>query len=211
MARRLMQEIEQAVDAREIQWGSEHGDAPDAWRMGIRGVKRCRANRVLRDTFVYDDKGPLQAYRNSSFGSGGNVSSARNWRTRWLSELRASCMFKGVHFTGTLASAFDASRIGRPAKDYNLHLMWDCDANELVVAPPKDRQGAPVIQDPVLPNRTLAFEMESGGGLDTTQAAERISTRFSSNGGTRRGSVCPLRAAFSANSQRSRFDCAACS
>ena len=132
----------ESIDGRAEAWSEKNfADHPEAWEQGFSGKKRRRVDKALAQEMVDDgDRTAAEAARQTKLIKAG-TGTARGWLTRWLSDMRASSLLRTKNFCSTLSSSFDAARLGRPAVDYNMHIMWDHADKVLDVAPPKECDG----------------------------------------------------------------------
>jgi hypothetical protein len=138
VARRVSTGLADDIESHRNSWGkSDLTKESDAWLHGFSGVKRRRANPHLKQQCVLDGDRTAPEIARSSGLQKSNAGTAKGWVTNWLSGMRGTCLVSSDQFSGTLSSCFDAARLGRPAKDYNVHLLWDHSRRELQCPPPK--------------------------------------------------------------------------
>ena len=92
---------------------------------------------------------PRSASEQCALGPGGlgkvvyklDNTTCQSLKLQFLSEKRASCLQRvgEEELTATIASCFDAARVGKPAQDLLMHLIWDMRLSCVMVAAPKDR------------------------------------------------------------------------
>ena len=63
--------------------------------------------------------------------------SARDWEEEFLCQHRCATLLSCTGFNWTVSSCLDAARVGRPAREILLHLLWDHKHNVAMVAPPQ--------------------------------------------------------------------------
>jgi hypothetical protein len=133
----VSQAIAMIIDGRRLEWGTPISlTIEGAWMPGLSGKKRRRSDAHAREQVA-------QAPASSSTGSAATVLSTatadgnqvRRWRDQLMCGLQAAAhlAFKAP---AILSTALDATRLGQPAVDMLMHVVWRFPGGCSVVLPP---------------------------------------------------------------------------
>ena len=136
-----IRELASLIDSSVTVWGD--ASVPMEVSLGPSGKKRRRIDPEIRDYILARAAGGQ-----CSAGVGGvgkekfdlPSSTTQTLKLTYLSDQRAACLalMGTTHGQHTIASTFDGARVGKPAVDMLMHLIWDSNLQKCFVAAPKD-------------------------------------------------------------------------
>lgn len=91
------------------------------------GVKRRRIEDVVKDAIMrkaseHNGAGPSVVASSTGLA---NANLCYKWRLQELAKFRGTCLVEYGTYPRTMHSCFDAARLGKPAKDWLMHVMVD--------------------------------------------------------------------------------------
>ena len=132
----LIRQVAGHIDGRPEQWGNKNLLKSDSiWMAGCSGSKRRRADPHMKYMAVTPGASSTSEVARSHGLARTQV--ALRWEEEMLSQMRSTAILHSQGSTQTLSSCLDAARVGRPAEDYLIHLIWDHKLQATMVAPPQ--------------------------------------------------------------------------
>ena len=172
--------IAEHIDQRAEQWGNRNLlKSEGIWIEGTTGAKRRRADAHMKYQAVMAGATHTSAVARQHGLA--NTSVALRWEEEALSQLRStSILAASASSRGVVSSCLDAARIGRPAQDFLIHLLWDHTIGATIVAPPQAPRvcrgggGLPSADSGVFPSLPLGCALWRSLGLPTRPDPTRL-------------------------------------
>ena len=135
---RIVLSVAAEIDERVELWGDKDLGTIGC-RMGPSGVKRCRIDPSISTAILIRAGENQQSVSLAAAAAekGLKTSTARTSLLRHLNGKRAESLLSVPEHPGSLASQYDAFRVGKPAREYLIHIGWDPELKKSLVFPPK--------------------------------------------------------------------------
>jgi hypothetical protein len=141
----LIRQVAGHIDSRPEAWGDKNLLKSDSiWMAGCSGSKRRRADPHMK--YIVATSGASSTSELARSHGLASTQGALHWEAEALSQMRSTAILQSQICTQTVSSCLDAARVGRPAEDYLLHLMWDHVLQSTIVAPPQAFKQGQMIQ-----------------------------------------------------------------